>query len=264
MSHKAHVAHHVAGRIRIKVPTAKGSKAVLHQIGESLTSVSGVAEIKTNAVTGSVLVHYDPPLRGDFHRRLIEHAQHTDLFTLELPKLNELAGKIEQETPRLQSMGTDRFFYFFLRLRKGDIRRQVETLKTRYPNENPEQLARRLIAAQAPLSFLSGALLHLPLALPRIGQAFQLLGFVSGTSSLTRMHLYLILEIALVFGKDIDDQERVSEMAAIVAATGLASGTPLLVHALELNPLYALPAGGLMATVANQMIGETAIRTYCL
>jgi uncharacterized protein (DUF697 family) len=76
------------------------------------------------------------------------------------------------------------------------------------------------------------------------------------------MHLYLILEIALLFGKDIDDEARVPEMVSVVAATGLAAGAPLLINLLDVNPLLSLPAGGLTACAAAQMIGEEAIRYY--
>lgn len=161
-----------------------------------------------------------------------------------------------------QSMLTDEFFYFFLRLRKARIRVVVEAIRVRFPDETPEQLARRLIAAQTQLSFLGGALLHLPWLIPGLGQTLQLLGLVGGGTALTRMHLYLILEIALLFGKDIDEQERVPEMAAVVAATGLAAGTPLLLNAFDLNPLVALPVSGLTASAVAQLIGESAIHFY--
>ena len=161
-----------------------------------------------------------------------------------------------------QSMMTEDFFYFFLRLRKERIRKAVQACRTRYPDETQEGLARQLIASSSALSFMGGTLMHLPMLIPGIGQALKLLGFVGGASALTRMHLYLILEIALVYGKDIDAQERVPEMAAVVAATGLAVSAPLLVHVLELNPLYALPAAGLTATAVTRLIGESAIRMY--
>ena len=76
------------------------------------------------------------------------------------------------------------------------------------------------------------------------------------------MHLYLILEIALLYGKDIDDTARVSEMLAVVAATGLAAGAPWLLQVIELNPLYSLPAAGLTTSGVAQLIGEQAIRLY--
>ncbi|MGO9568080.1 MAG: hypothetical protein ACLP5H_11105 [Desulfomonilaceae bacterium] len=161
-----------------------------------------------------------------------------------------------------QSMITEDFFYFFLRLRKERIRKTVKACRVRYPDETPEGLARQLIASSAALSFMGGTLMHVPMLIPGIGQALKLLGFVGGASALTRMHLYLILEIALVYGKDIDAQERVPEMVAVAAATGLAASAPLLLHVLELNPLYALPTAGLAATAATQLIGESAIRLY--
>jgi hypothetical protein len=161
-----------------------------------------------------------------------------------------------------QSILADQFFYFFLRLRKERIREIVQVVNDRYPNEPPEQKARRLIATQTPLSFLGGTLMHLPEIIPGIGQAIKVLGFVGGASAVTRMHLYLILEIALLYGKDIDDEARVSEMLAVVAATGLAAGVPLLASALSINPLVSIPAAGVTAYAAAQLIGEQAIRFY--
>lgn len=161
-----------------------------------------------------------------------------------------------------QGMLTENFFYFFLRLRKGHVRKVVEAMNARYPDETREQRARRLIAAQTPLSFLGGTLLQLPMLIPGLGQALKLLGFVGGAATLTRMHLYLILEIALLYGKDIDDQARVPEMVSVVVGTGLAAGAPLLLQALEMNPLLALPAGGLTSASAAQLLGESAIRFY--
>ncbi|MEA3274244.1 MAG: hypothetical protein U9Q81_02895 [Pseudomonadota bacterium] len=163
---------------------------------------------------------------------------------------------------KLQSLATEQFFYFFLRLRKGEIRRTVQVLRSRFPDETPDQLARRLISAKSRLSLLGGTLLSLPILVPGIGQALQLAGVVGATSMLTRMHLYLILEIALVFGEDIDDATRVPEMIAVVGATGLGASSPLLVGAFELNPWYSVAAGGLSAGAVTQLIGRTAIGFY--
>jgi hypothetical protein len=168
------------------------------------------------------------------------------------------------EKENLQGLATDQFFYFFLRLRKSEVRRTVLALQARYPQETPEQLARRLIASHARLTLLGGALFHLPLLMPGIGQAFKLAGFVGGASMLTRMHLYLILEIALLFGKDIDDRARVPELAAVLAATGLGAAAPLLLPSLKLNlhPLYSLPIAGLSTSAVTHLIGYTAIGFY--
>jgi len=161
-----------------------------------------------------------------------------------------------------QSILADQFFYFFLRLRKARIRAVVQAVNISYPEETAEQKARRLIEAQTPLSFLGGVLIHLPMLVPGLGQAFQFLGFVGGTSAITRMHLYLILEIALLYGMDIEDEARIPEMLAVVAATGLAAGVPLLAGVLDINPVFSLPVGGITACAAARMIGEEAIRLY--
>ena len=162
----------------------------------------------------------------------------------------------------LQSVLTDKFFYFFLRLRKNQVRKVVDSINTRFPEETLDQRARRLIEAQTSLSFLGGALVQLPMLIPGLGLALGLMGFVGGASALTRMHLYLILEIAHLYGKNIDDQARVPEMVSVVLATGLAAGAPLLVQALEVTPLLALPAGGLTSAAVARLIGESAIRHY--
>lgn len=162
----------------------------------------------------------------------------------------------------LQSLTVDDFMYFFLRLRKSRIRTVVRDMQRRFPNDTPEQLATRLIASYTPLSFLGGSLLHLPWLIPGFGQAMQAVGFVMGASALTRMHLYLILEIALVFGQDIDDQARVPELMAVVAATTASAAAPLLVRALQLNPLMSIPVGGLTAMATAQLIGSSAIKFY--
>jgi hypothetical protein len=161
-----------------------------------------------------------------------------------------------------QGLATDQFFYFFLRLRKSEIRRTVQTLRARYPDDSPEQLSRRLIDSHSRVALIAGAFSYLPFMLPWVGGALRLAGVVGTTSMLTRMHLYLILEVALLHGHDIDDEARVPEMAAVVGATGLAAGAPLLLDALESTPLLGLPVSMLSASAMTQVIGETALRLY--
>jgi hypothetical protein len=169
---------------------------------------------------------------------------------------------VQQRIGKLQGIGTDQFLYFFLRLRKGEVRRVVQRAQSLYPGETSRQLARRLINAQSTLSFFGGALLHLPGLLPGAGTALKLAGFAGGASVVTRMHLYLILEIAHLHGHDIDDQARVPEMMAIVAASGIASASPWLIQALDWHRLAAIPAAGVGMVATTQLIGAAAIRYY--
>ena len=162
----------------------------------------------------------------------------------------------------LQSQSIDQFFYFFLGLRKGEIRGRVKSLSARHPDEDPQQLARRLVNAQLPLALLGGALLDLPLLLPGAGTTLKLLGVASGASTLIRLHLSLILEIALLFGHDIDDRARLKDMWVVMCATGLAAGAPFAARTLGLRQWYSLLAGTLSLTAINRLIGESAIVYY--
>lgn len=72
--HRARVAHHTKGRMRIEVPTAKGDLEALEAIKRSLEPLVGVCEVTVNETTGSVTVHYDPKRHPDFH----SHVSHSE------------------------------------------------------------------------------------------------------------------------------------------------------------------------------------------
>ena len=198
------------------------------------------------------------PAKSNETLSLAADALKEDIGTNKLP----MATGRGRKSPKLQSIGTEQFFYFFLRLRKSEVRRVVQRVKALYPGEPPDKLARRLINTQSTLSFLGGALLYLPQMIPLAGSALKFGGFAGGASVMTRMHLYLILEIALLYGHDIDDQARVAEMMSIVAASGIAAGTPFLITALNWHRLAAIPTAGITVMATTQLIGAAAIRHY--
>lgn len=164
--------------------------------------------------------------------------------------------------PRKMGVAMDKFFFFFFGLRRSLVRERITELKRDYPDESPEQLARRLIDADTTLSLSGGALLHLPMFAPDIGSALRLVGLAAVASPMTAMHVYLILEIALLFGRDIDDPARVPELLAIITASGLISGTPWLLRSMGLNPLLAVPVGTLTVMAARRLVVEAAISYY--
>ena len=133
------------------------------------------------------------------------------------------------------SLTADKFLYFFMGLRKGEIRRRIAALKASYPDEGPEQLARRPINAQSTLPLAGGALLHVPVFMLGVGPALKLIGVAGAAAVLMRVHMALKLEIGLLFGHDIDRPERLREIAAIIVASGLVAGTPFLTRALNLK-----------------------------
>jgi hypothetical protein len=168
----------------------------------------------------------------------------------------------EMERDRRQSLVVEEFFYFFLRLRKNEVRRVAQVLAARYPHDEPARNAHRLIESKSTLSLLGGALLNAPFLIPGLGQTLRLTGVVGAGSMLTRMHLYLILEIAHLFGEDIDDSARVPEMVAVVAATGLGAAAPSLLAAYGMKPILMIPTGALSMTAVTRLIGASAVRFY--
>jgi hypothetical protein len=162
-----------------------------------------------------------------------------------------------------QSLLVDNFMYFFLRIRKPRIRAVVDRMRALHPDESNEQIANRLIESQASLSFLAGALFDAPALIPGVGKFMKFLGVVGGAAALVRMHLYLVLEIAHLYGKDIDDPERVPEMVAVMMATAAsAAAPPLLLRVLNLHPVVTIPLAGLSTSALARLIGNIAIQHY--
>jgi hypothetical protein len=96
MRHKAHVAHHTKGRLRIRVPSAKGDPEALEEIKRSLSPIPGVSEVTVNDAIGTITVHYDPDKHVDFHRHLSEaEGSHQEMLNMAPPPAKE-AGPISE------------------------------------------------------------------------------------------------------------------------------------------------------------------------
>jgi hypothetical protein len=160
-------------------------------------------------------------------------------------------------------LATEKFFYYCMGLRKGEMRNQVESMKSRYPDETPERLARRFIAAQTPLSMVSSVLIHLPSVIPVAGPAFRFLGLASGTTLMMVLNMTLVMQIALIFDYDLDDRARIKELIAVIAATAAAASSTMLVPSIaSLRPgLRALVGSATIMTTA-QLIGEIALKHF--
>ena len=160
-------------------------------------------------------------------------------------------------------LATEKFLYYCMGLRKADIRGQVAIMRSRYPDDTPERLARRFIAAQTPLSMVSSALIHIPSVIPVAGPAFRFLGVASGTTLMMVLNMTLAMQIALIFGRDLDDKARLKELFVVIAATGLASGSTTLVPQLStLRPRLKAIAGGATIMTTSRLIGEIALEYY--
>jgi hypothetical protein len=57
---EGYIAHQMPGRVRIKVPAAKGRPDVLAQIVQTAGSASDIKRLEYNPLTGSILIYYAP------------------------------------------------------------------------------------------------------------------------------------------------------------------------------------------------------------
>jgi hypothetical protein len=83
------VVHHIPGRIRFKVPGAKGDHVFFRQIHEIAASVDGVHNAAVSPVTASVTVGYDRNDPAIWQRLNKAFKQQGVLLALALPELGE-------------------------------------------------------------------------------------------------------------------------------------------------------------------------------
>jgi Heavy metal associated domain 2 len=102
MKAKLQIAHQIPGRIRIKIPSAKGKPKLLAEIQRSFGAIPGIEDVAVNPVTGSVVLKYDAERHDDVHARFTHHfnAHHaTDAGHHRPPatEIDALADRIAEE-----------------------------------------------------------------------------------------------------------------------------------------------------------------------
>jgi hypothetical protein len=90
------IAHQVPGRIRMKMPQAKGNPELLEQMKQTFAVIPGIEQVAVNPATGSIVLHYDADRHDEFHSHL---ERHTGCRGRPAPtnEIDDLANKIEQE-----------------------------------------------------------------------------------------------------------------------------------------------------------------------
>src|SRR5215467_5491805 len=100
---KFDVAHQVPGRVRMKVPAAKGNPELLQQIAETFAAIPGIERITCNPATGSVVMHYDVHRHDEFHGRFQDHVEQAGASAPPLTDIDQFARGIEEEAEFLAS-----------------------------------------------------------------------------------------------------------------------------------------------------------------
>jgi hypothetical protein len=97
--HSARIEHNIPGRIRIKIPTAKGNHKAFDTYRAAISSLPGTKQVHAKPDTGSIVIHYDSQTT-DFHEFLHNCcANHDIAIDRERPgdEIDHLAKQIENE-----------------------------------------------------------------------------------------------------------------------------------------------------------------------
>src|ERR1700722_4419850 len=98
-NHKLHIAHQVPGRVRMKIPTAKGDVEMLREMSEKFGKIPGVEQVTVNPTTGSIVLQYDANRHDEFHDELRDHCDRHAIEQHRPPatEIDEIAHKIEDQ-----------------------------------------------------------------------------------------------------------------------------------------------------------------------
>jgi Heavy metal associated domain 2 len=97
VKHHAKVAHHVPGRLRVKIDAA--NPALLESVKQAFAGVPGIDAIIVKPDSGSLVLHYDPRLEAEIEARFATHSRGHVEVGGERPgdEIEALARKLEAE-----------------------------------------------------------------------------------------------------------------------------------------------------------------------
>jgi len=110
---EGYVAHHVFGRLRLRVPAAKNDLGFLDALAGEIEQVEGIEWVRLSPITGSVILEYDTeevdPARMLEAVRRAAHRQRLALpeLTLSVPTSQSAFGE-DQVSPREPSLAAQK------------------------------------------------------------------------------------------------------------------------------------------------------------
>ena len=152
-------------------------------------------------------------------------------------------------------IGIDWLMTFLGRADTDKIRQTVAEMRSRYPDETPEQIANRLIVAK---TWEGGRLGLLTNIIPPIAALFLGIELIATTKLQTEM----VYEIAAAYNLDLDEPARRGEVMAIF---GLSLGADVVKTGLtvvEILPGIGAVVGASTNAAMLYVLGQTACRFY--
>ncbi len=100
VGHRAQVASHIPGRLRVKLHPQSRQLHVMNRIKENLEAQEGIHQVQVNQITGSITMQYDHRLHGDMGifgllkdvDVIVETLMHAP--AIEQPRLSSEAGGV--------------------------------------------------------------------------------------------------------------------------------------------------------------------------
>lgn len=126
---KLEIAHQTHGRVRMKVPSAKGDPEALRQIADAFGVIPGIERVTVNATTGSVVLHYDTDHHAAFNERLSQRFLSENQSRPPANEIDDFARKIQGQAEFLASHSeTARAVVDFLKNLDQDIKTATNNL----------------------------------------------------------------------------------------------------------------------------------------
>jgi len=99
VKHHAKVAHHVPGRLRLKIEAAHDNPALLESLKQVFAGVPGIDAIVVKPDSGSLVLQYDPRLETEIEARFASHSSEHVEVSRDRPgdEIGRLASKLEAE-----------------------------------------------------------------------------------------------------------------------------------------------------------------------
>ncbi|HSU33411.1 MAG TPA: hypothetical protein VLJ11_19440 [Bryobacteraceae bacterium] len=82
MCDTADLLHHIPGRIRLRIPAAKGNVEKLRGIQQSLGELAGIQAVEINVLLGTIVIRYDLAQFTGFTAQLAVYATEHGLFAI--------------------------------------------------------------------------------------------------------------------------------------------------------------------------------------
>ena len=93
MKQHAQIAHQMPGRVRIKIPAAKGDAELLEKIRQVFAAIPGLERTRVKPDAGSIVLRYDPKDEATFQAHFLEHWRNAaPLMPLKPPKAPKKKG----------------------------------------------------------------------------------------------------------------------------------------------------------------------------